>query len=127
MGDGDCPAQPAARVRTVSAAKTAGDRFALTLAQALNDMGAQGWEYVRAETLPSEERSGLTSRSTVWHNVLVFRRALGAQAAPADATPAPIDTDAAPSLAPAGPAAAAGPFSQPMRAGPRQTAAAAED
>lgn len=37
-------------------------------------MAAEGWEYVRAETLPSEERSGLAGRNTVYHNVLVFRR-----------------------------------------------------
>ncbi|MDT9702510.1 hypothetical protein, partial [Streptomyces sp. P17] len=51
-------------------------RFAFTLTGVLNDMASEGWEYLRAETLPSEERSGLTSRTTVWHNVLVFRRAL---------------------------------------------------
>ena len=55
-------------------ARTPADRFAHALTQALNGMAAQGWEYVRAETLPSEERSGLTGRSTVWMNVLVFRR-----------------------------------------------------
>ncbi len=37
-------------------------------------MSAEGWEYVRADVLPSEERSGLTGRTTVYHNVLVFRR-----------------------------------------------------
>lgn len=51
-------------------------RFALALEHVLNDMGAEGWEFQRAETLPSEERAGLTSSVTVWRNVLVFRRAL---------------------------------------------------
>jgi hypothetical protein len=51
-------------------------RFALALEQAMNEMSAEGWEYQRAETLPCEERQGLTSRTTVFHNVLVFRRAL---------------------------------------------------
>lgn len=41
----------------------------------MNDMGAQGWEYQRAETLPSIERSGLTGSTTEWRNLLVFRRA----------------------------------------------------
>lgn len=61
-------------------------RFALALEQAMNEMCAEGWEYLRAETLPCEERQGLTSRTTIFHNVLVFRRALpeaGAQAEPA--------------------------------------------
>ncbi|WP_052650469.1 DUF4177 domain-containing protein [Paracoccus sp. PAMC 22219] len=55
-------------------AKTPTDRFALSLTAELNRMSAEGWEYVRADVLPSEERSGLTGRTTVYHNVLVFRR-----------------------------------------------------
>ncbi|SEN74599.1 hypothetical protein SAMN04489859_101529 [Paracoccus alcaliphilus] len=54
--------------------RTAANRYALALASELNRMAADGWDYVRAETLPSEERSGLTGRATVYHNVLVFRR-----------------------------------------------------
>lgn len=57
-------------------AKTPGDRFAQALSTVLNDMAVQGWEYVRADTLPTEERSGLTGRATLYHNVLVFRRAV---------------------------------------------------
>lgn len=49
-------------------------RFAHTLQEVLNDAAADGWEYVRADTLPSEERSGLTGRSTTYQNMLVFRR-----------------------------------------------------
>lgn len=66
-------------------AKTAEDRFALTLQEAMNAMAADGWEFQRAETLPSEERTGLTGRKTVYHNVLVFRR--NSQAALADFQP----------------------------------------
>jgi hypothetical protein len=55
-------------------AKTAEDRFALTLQETMNTMASDGWEFQRAETLPSEERTGLTGRKTVYHNVLVFRR-----------------------------------------------------
>lgn len=65
-------------------AKTPGDRYALALGAELNRMARDGWDYVRAEVLPSEERSGLTGRSTVYHNLLVFRRPL----APAPADPA---------------------------------------
>lgn len=55
--------------------KTPEGRFALTVEQLLNDMGAQGWEFQRAELLPSDERSGLTGSVQNWRNVLVFRRA----------------------------------------------------
>lgn len=49
-------------------------KFANALETAMNEMAAQGWEYQRAETLPSEERAGLTSKNTIFRNVLVFRR-----------------------------------------------------
>ena len=49
-------------------------RFAHALASAMNDLGADGWTYVRADTLPAEERVGLTKTKTVYHNMLVFRR-----------------------------------------------------
>ena len=41
-------------------------RFALTVEQVLNEMGADGWEFLRAETLPSEERQGLTGWASHW-------------------------------------------------------------
>ena len=56
--------------------KTPEGRFATSIEHLLNDMGAEGWEYQRAELLPSEERSGLTGSATNWRNVLIFRRAL---------------------------------------------------
>lgn len=49
-------------------------RFAHSLETLMNEMAAEGWEYQRAETLPSEEKSGLTSTQTVFRNVLIFRR-----------------------------------------------------
>ena len=64
--------------------KSAEDRFALSLTNALNDDGAEGGEYVRAETLPCDERKGLTGTQTTYHNVLVFRRAIKAAAPPAE-------------------------------------------
>lgn len=54
--------------------KTGAERFAHALGLAMNALAAEGWEYWRAETLPAEERSGLTSKTTVYHNLLVFRR-----------------------------------------------------
>lgn len=54
--------------------KTSADRFAHALSNLMNELGRDGWEYVRSDTLPSEERSGFTKRTTVYHSVLVFRR-----------------------------------------------------
>lgn len=54
--------------------KGAEARFAFALEALMNDMASEGWEYQRAETLPSIERSGLTGSTTEWRNVLVFRR-----------------------------------------------------
>ncbi|MBO9432632.1 DUF4177 domain-containing protein [Ruegeria sp. R13_0] len=75
--------------------KTPEGRFATSVEQVLNEMGQQGWEYQRAELLPSEERSGLTGSTTNWRNVLVFRRVIEADAtevvAPV-APPSPTET-----------------------------------
>lgn len=51
-------------------------QFANALTQLMNQAAAEGWHYMRAETLPSEERQGLTGRTTVYQNMLVFRRAV---------------------------------------------------
>ena len=62
--------------------KTSEDRYAHALQGTINELGAKGWEYLRAETLPCEERQGFRGRTTVYHSVLVFRRA-NSTAAPA--------------------------------------------
>lgn len=49
-------------------------RFAATVAQSLNGEARQGWEFVRAETLPQDERSGLTGTVRVFRTVLIYRR-----------------------------------------------------
>ncbi len=65
-------------------AKSVGERFGVALAHAMNEMAREGWEYLRAETLPCDERSGLTGTATHFHHMLVFRRPLAlAEAAPA--------------------------------------------
>lgn len=61
--------------------KSPADRFAHALGTVMNEMAAEGWQYLRTDTLPSEERSGLTGRTTVYQNMLVFRRDLEAEAA----------------------------------------------
>lgn len=62
--------------------KTTEDRFALALTTLMNQLGAEGWDYVRADTLPCEERAGFTGSKTTFQNLLVFRRVIdGAQCA----------------------------------------------
>jgi hypothetical protein len=73
------------------------DSYARTLEEAIAEQAAQGWEYLRAETLPSEEKSGwLARRTTVIHSILIFRRPAegAATAAPEPEASAPADPDA---------------------------------
>ncbi|NOR30233.1 MAG: DUF4177 domain-containing protein [Sulfitobacter sp.] len=49
-------------------------RFSHALEELMNSLASEGWEYQRAETLPSTERSGLTGTTKEWRNVLIFRR-----------------------------------------------------
>ncbi|MDU8911132.1 hypothetical protein [Aestuariicoccus sp. MJ-SS9] len=64
-----------AKGRKAKGVKGAEGRFAFAVEQLLNDMAAEGWEFQRAETLPSEERAGLTKFVTTPRSLLVFRRA----------------------------------------------------
>ncbi|MEM6587313.1 MAG: DUF4177 domain-containing protein [Pseudomonadota bacterium] len=66
------PAPP----RKTPGIKGAEAKFAYGLEVAMNTYGADGWEYLRADILPSEERRGLRSTQTVYRTVLVFRRAV---------------------------------------------------
>jgi len=54
--------------------KGAEGRFAHAVQELMNGLSGYGWEYLRAETLPCVERSGLTGSTTEWRNMLVFRR-----------------------------------------------------
>ncbi|MGK7755502.1 MULTISPECIES: DUF4177 domain-containing protein [unclassified Roseovarius] len=56
--------------------KGAEGRFAHGLETVINELALEGWEYLRADILPSEERQGLTSSQTVYRSMLVFRRPL---------------------------------------------------
>jgi len=61
-------------------AKTTEERFALALSTVMNQMGAEGWDYVRADVLPCDERAGITGGvKTSFQNMLVFRRVLGSE------------------------------------------------
>lgn len=90
------------RAPKVRGADTVEARFAVTLAEVLNKAGGEGWEYLRAETLPVEERAGLTGTRTSFRTVLIFRRPLAEQAAePAAEPPRLIADQTAPAAIPA--------------------------
>jgi len=77
--------------RKAAGVKGAEARFAHGLEEAINEYAAHGWEYLRADILPSEERQGLTSTATVYRSVLVFRRAEEDTAQEAAAPVAPAE------------------------------------
>ena len=54
--------------------KTAEERFANALQTGMNNLAAEGWEYMRTDTLPSEQREGIMGKTTIYQNMLVFRR-----------------------------------------------------
>lgn len=80
----------------IKGVKGTDNRFAAELAGLMNRFGADGWEYQRTDTLPCEERQGLTGRVTTFQNMLIFRRniepkaATGDQAETANAAPEPM-------------------------------------
>lgn len=86
--------------------KGAEARFAHAVQELMNGLSGYGWEYLRAETLPSVERAGLTGTTTEWRNVLVFRRVResDAEAFAPELLPAPVAA-AAPAPKPAAPEA----------------------
>lgn len=66
--------------------KGADGRFANALSEVINVHASAGWEYIRAESLPSVERKGvMRKRHESYQNVLVFRRSSDEQ---------PIEEDA---------------------------------
>ena len=65
-------------------------RFANAVQDVMNALAMEGWEYLRSDTLPNEERTGLTSFQTTFRSILVFRRPLAAQSA--QATPPTPET-----------------------------------
>lgn len=81
--------------------KTTEERFALALTTVMNDMGREGWDYVRADTLPVDERAGFTGTKTSFQNMLVFRRIMEADAATAGLSTLAADTAVVPRLGPA--------------------------
>ncbi|WP_210527391.1 DUF4177 domain-containing protein [Rubellimicrobium arenae] len=59
----------------VKGARTPEDRFARAVEAEMNRMAQDGWEFVRSDTLPCEQRQGwFGGRVTVFQTMLVFRR-----------------------------------------------------
>lgn len=51
------------------------DRFAYALAEAINEVAAEGWEFVKTETLPMESKPGVfKARVEVFQTLMFFRR-----------------------------------------------------
>lgn len=61
--------------------KTNEDRFAFALTNLINRLAGEGWEYIRAETLPCDERSRFGRAKAEYHHVMIFRRPIGGEAA----------------------------------------------
>ena len=80
----------------VAGAKTTEDRFAQALQATMNAMGAEGWIFVRSDTLPCEERQGLTGKATTYQTMLIFSRSVDAAVEPAARImiPAPLAVSA---------------------------------
>ena len=109
--------------RKAKGLKTPGERFANALAATINLHAADGWDYVRTDTLPSEERKGLTGKTTVFQNMLIFRR----QVSTAEASLRPVDPPATSPAPPLGPPVAVETEAAPPAArvlGPAETAPA---
>lgn len=113
------------RGRKVRGLRNHADRFAAALSEAINVLATEGWEYLRTDTLPSEERSGLTGKTTVFHNMLVFRRVVEQASDAAADEPAPTSPPKDP-VAPTPPAVDASPHMPETAAKPQLPGATRE-
>lgn len=97
-----CIAAPE-KARRRRGAKTRTDRVALAIQDILAAECKGGWEYLRADLIPVEEKSGFFSRAQDVHRaILVFRRAVGGSGA---AVPYPVAAPVIPQPAVPQPAA----------------------
>ncbi len=108
----------------VKGARSAEARFAAALMEIMNELGAEGWEYQRSDTLPCEMRQGLSRKTTVFQNLLVFRREIrpaGIQAETARPVASKLRRQAGEDTVPAPVAASGGaakPAAEPAAAAP---------
>lgn len=116
------------RAPRVRGARTAEQRFARALEEIINAQAREGWEYLRTDTLPCEQRQGwFSGRVTVNQTLLVFRRALADRQAerPGAGTPAPAIQPAEPrsaAMAASAVASSAAPLAAPTAMPPRPAA-----
>ena len=91
------------RARKIKGVRGADELFATTLAEAINEVARQGWEYIRTETLVAEGPGGWFRRGSASdHPVMIFRRARES-AGPRLAAVGPVqEAPRGPELAPAG-------------------------
>ena len=76
-----CIAAPE-KARRRRGAKTRTDRVALVIEEILQAETKGGWEYLRADLIPVEEKSGIFGRTQEVHRaILVFRRETGTSSA----------------------------------------------
>ncbi|MBL4627177.1 MAG: DUF4177 domain-containing protein [Roseicyclus sp.] len=69
--------------------------FAHAVEGLMNDLAQDGWTYVRTDTLPQEERSGLTNKVTTYRNLLVFQRVVSEGEPESAPNPAPVSAPVA--------------------------------
>lgn len=63
-----------AKGRKAKGVRRSEDKFAFAVQEMMNELGRDGWEFWRSETLPHEERTGLTTVNTTYRSVMVFRK-----------------------------------------------------
>lgn len=67
-----CAPRKALKIKGI---KDADERYARTLTDVINEQSTDGWEYFRAESLPVDERSGMSRKLTEKYlSLLIFRR-----------------------------------------------------
>lgn len=77
------------RAEKTKGVKTGAGRLAHTVEAVINAQARDGWQYLRADVLPAQERQGLTGKATVYHTVLVFQRPVAADGGVIQPAPEP--------------------------------------
>lgn len=82
------------RAKRAKGARTPADRYARTLTDMINAEAAAGWEYLRADTLPVDEKKSMLGAPTeTFQTVLVFRRTVGTGTRAPEPRPVLVDTE----------------------------------
>lgn len=113
------------RLKKVKGVKGKDALLARTVEDLIAVEAAQGWEYLRADTFPVEEKGGMFSKPVVTERaVLVFCKPIAVQ--PAYTAPQPAPVQHQPSAPPAAPVHQAPVQNHPARNEPDFTIAGAE-